>query len=74
MQLLTKDTPGKVGGQPGNAFELVYGGVTDAVRKKMHAVDPVLGEYIRWVLSAVFTDHDPNARTHNPSERRHKFE
>ena len=51
-QLLARDTPGKVGGPPGNAFELVYGGVTDAVRRKMHAVDPVLGEYIRCVSEA----------------------
>ena len=41
---------GKVGGPPGNAFELVYGGTTDAVRKKMHAVDPVLSEYIRCLV------------------------
>ena len=46
-QLLERDTPGKVGGAPGDAFELVYGVVTDAVREKVHAVDPVLAEYIR---------------------------
>ena len=49
MQLLEGDTPGKVGGPPGNAFELVYTVVTDAVRDKMHTVDPVLAEYIRYV-------------------------
>lgn len=47
LQLLEGTTPGKVGGSPGNAFELVYTVVTDAVRDKMHAVDPVLAEYIR---------------------------
>lgn len=47
QQLLPEDRPGKVGGPPGNAFEIVYDGVTDKVREKMHSVDPVLGEYIR---------------------------
>eukprot|EP00884_Botryococcus_braunii_P011466 jgi/Botrbrau1/2031/Bobra.0047s0012.4 len=47
MQLLAEDTPGKIQGEPGNAFELVYGDVTAAVRKKLHMVDPVLAEYIR---------------------------
>ncbi len=46
-KLLPEDTPGKIGGPPGNAFELVYTSVTDAVRKRMHASDPVLGEWIR---------------------------
>jgi hypothetical protein len=49
MQLLEGDTPGKVGGEPGDAFELVYTTVTDTVREKVHTVDPVLGEYIRCV-------------------------
>lgn len=35
-------------GPPGNAFELVYGGVTDRVRANMQAADPVLQEWIRW--------------------------
>lgn len=39
--------PGKVGGPPGNAFELVYDKVTDIVRAKLHDWDPVLAEYIR---------------------------
>lgn len=47
MQLLPEDTPAKIGGPPGNAFELVYDIVTDAVRKKVHSADPVLGEWIR---------------------------
>lgn len=47
LQLLGVDTPGKVGGPPGNAFELVYTAVTDSLREKMHNVDPVLAEYIR---------------------------
>lgn len=46
-KLLPEETPGKVGGPPGNAFELVYGPVTDKVRHNMHAADPVLGELIR---------------------------
>jgi hypothetical protein len=37
-QLLPEDVPGKVGGAPGNAFELVYGEVTDRVREKMTKV------------------------------------
>ncbi|KAL4457939.1 hypothetical protein ABPG75_012804 [Micractinium tetrahymenae] len=46
-KLLPEDTPAKVSGPPGNAFELVYAGVTDRVRANMHAADPVLGEWIR---------------------------
>ena len=48
MQLLEGDTAGKVGGQPGDAFELVYTSVADTVRDKMHTVDPILAEYIRY--------------------------
>ena len=51
LQLLEGDSPGKVGGAPGNAFELVYTSVTDTVRERMHAVDPVLAEYIRHAAS-----------------------
>lgn len=47
LQLLDGNTPGKVGGPPGNAFDLVYTVVADALREKMHNVDPVLTEYIR---------------------------
>jgi len=47
MQLLEGETAGKVGGQPGDAFELVYTSVADTVREKMHTVDPILAEYIR---------------------------
>lgn len=47
LQLLTEDTPGKICGEPGNAFELVYADVSAAVRKKVHTVDPVLADYIR---------------------------
>ncbi|BDA49034.1 hypothetical protein COCOBI_13-1440 [Coccomyxa sp. Obi] len=47
LQLLDGNTPGKVGGPPGDAFDLVYTVVADAVREKMHNVDPVLTEYIR---------------------------
>ncbi len=49
IQLLKGDTPGKVGGEPGDAFELVYSTVTDIVQDKVHVVDPVLAEYIRCV-------------------------
>ena len=47
LQLLEGDYPGKIGGAPGDAFELVYTSVTNTVRERMHAVDPVLAEYIR---------------------------
>ena len=47
LQLLELDTPGKVEGQPGNAFELVYGSTTKVVRQKMHSTDPTLCEWIR---------------------------
>ncbi|KAH7619545.1 hypothetical protein Ndes2526B_g06524 [Nannochloris sp. 'desiccata'] len=46
-KLLPENTPGKIGGPPGDAFELVYTTVTDAVRRKCHSADPVLGEWIR---------------------------
>lgn len=49
-KLLPEDTPAKCGGPPGNAFELVYTSVTDAVRKKCHNADPGLGEWIRMHL------------------------
>lgn len=49
-KLLPEDTPAKCGGPPGNAFELVYTSVTDAVRKKCHNADPALGEWIRMHL------------------------
>ncbi|KAK9807216.1 hypothetical protein WJX73_010028 [Symbiochloris irregularis] len=45
-QLLPVDTPGKVSGPPGNAFELVFDKVAPAVRNQLHQVDPVLGAYI----------------------------
>lgn len=48
MQLLPEEAPGKCGGPLGNAFELVYGKVTDAVRRAVHRADPVLAEWIRW--------------------------
>lgn len=47
MQLLERNTPGKVTGGPGNAFELVYGSITEVVRQKMHSTDPTLCEWIR---------------------------
>ena len=48
MQLLSEEVPGKSGGAPGNAFELVYAKVTDAVRRAVHKVDPVLADWIRY--------------------------
>ena len=45
--MLPYDTPAKIGGPPGDAFELVYASVTDPVRAKVHSADPVLGEWIR---------------------------
>lgn len=45
--------PAQVSGPPGDAFELVYGGVTDRVRANMHTADPALGEWIRWGRGAV---------------------
>jgi hypothetical protein len=47
LQLLPEDTPAKCGGAPGNAFELVYASMTDAVRQKISSADPALGEWIR---------------------------
>ena len=45
--------PPQVSGPPGNAFELVYGGVTDRVRANMHAADAALGEWIRWACASL---------------------
>lgn len=50
-QLLPHDTPGKVGGPAGDAFDLVYVDVANAVRAKMHRTDPVLADYIECVGS-----------------------
>lgn len=47
VQLLPEEVQGKCGGLPGNAFELVYAKVTDAVRRAVHRVDPILAEWIR---------------------------
>ena len=38
---------GKTGGQPGNAFELVYAGVRDRVWQNLYTIEPVLSEWIR---------------------------
>lgn len=46
-KLLPQDTPAKIGGPPGDAFELVYTTVTNPVRRKVHSADPALGEWIR---------------------------
>mmetsp|Transcript_17255 Transcript_17255/g.37228 ORF Transcript_17255/g.37228 Transcript_17255/m.37228 type:complete len:261 (+) Transcript_17255:298-1080(+) len=45
--LLEEPVPGKVGGGPGNAFELVYGNIAPLVQDKLHEYDPVLAHYIR---------------------------
>ena len=51
LQLLPEDVPGKSGGAPGNAFELVYISVTDAVHRAVRKVDPVLADWIRYPAS-----------------------
>ena len=56
-QLLPEEVPGKCGGAPGNAFELVYAKMTDAVRRAVRKVDPVLAEWIRHVLSSLPLQH-----------------
>jgi hypothetical protein len=45
--ILREAAPGKAGGQPGNAFSLVYGKVTDRVWETLYNVDGVLAEWIR---------------------------
>ncbi len=55
LQLLPEDVPGKSGGPPGNAFELVYISVTDAVRRAVRRVDPVLADWIRYPTSVSLT-------------------
>jgi len=46
-QLLLEDTPAKVGGAPGDAFDLVYTTVAEPVRRKVHSADPALGQWIQ---------------------------
>jgi len=46
--ILQEASPGKAGGQPGSAFSLVYGKVTDRVWDTVYNVDGVLGEWIRY--------------------------
>ena len=43
---------GKAGGQPGTAFSLVYGKVTDRVWDTVYSVDAVLAEWIRYTLTS----------------------
>jgi hypothetical protein len=46
--LLKEEVPGKVGGRPGNTFELVYGPtVRDKIWAKLYSVDAVLADWIR---------------------------
>lgn len=45
--LLQEALPGKAGGQPGNAFELVYADKRDRVWGNLYKLDPVLSEWIR---------------------------
>jgi len=49
-QLLPCDTPGKIGGPAGDAFDVVYASVATAVRKKVYSADPVLAEWIQMHL------------------------
>ncbi|KAK9808538.1 hypothetical protein WJX73_006328 [Symbiochloris irregularis] len=44
---LGEDTPGKMGGPPGNAFELVYAKVRDRVWQNLYQVDSYISEAIR---------------------------
>lgn len=44
---MQEDTPGKAGGLPGNAFDLVYDSMADKVLQRVYSVDSVLGEWIR---------------------------
>lgn len=46
-QLLPEDVPGKCGGPPGDAFELVYGNVSPAMHTALREIDPVLADWIR---------------------------
>jgi hypothetical protein len=53
--LLKEEVPGKVGGPPGNTFELVYGPtVRDKIWAKLYSVDAVLADWIRCVLFLTF--------------------
>ncbi|CAL5224426.1 g7109 [Coccomyxa viridis] len=45
--VLQEASPGKSGGQPGTAFSLVYGKVTDRVWETLYSVDGVLADWIR---------------------------
>jgi hypothetical protein len=45
--LLQEEAPGKAGGPPGNAFELVYDKMADRVLGRLYNVDGVLAEWIR---------------------------
>ena len=53
VQLLPYDTPGKVDGPRGDAFDLVYSSIAPAVRQKVHSADPVLAE---WIQSHLYGD------------------
>lgn len=46
--VLQEASPGKAGGQPGTAFSLVYGKVTDRVWDTLYSMDGVLAEWIRY--------------------------
>lgn len=45
--ILDESVPGKAGGPPGNAFNLVYNGVVSKVWTRLYTVDGVLAEWIR---------------------------
>ena len=49
--VLQETSPGKSGGQPGSAFSLVYGKVTDRVWETLYSVDGVLADWIRYTLT-----------------------
>ncbi|CAL8463741.1 g3275 [Coccomyxa elongata] len=45
--VLGESEPGKAGGPPGNAFNLVYNGVVSNVWSRLYTIDGVLAEWIR---------------------------
>lgn len=47
LTYLQEKHPGKAGGPPGNAFDLVYALKTDKVYQNLYQIDPVLSEWIR---------------------------
>lgn len=51
--VMQESSPGKAGGSPGNAFQLVYAAKTDKVWENLYATDPVLSEWIRCICPPI---------------------